>query len=787
MPALSERGARLPRLVGAASLAALTLLLMRDWLQGGLPISPRQETIPELAITWMFRQELLDRRLLSEWNSLWFSGFPWLRYLSYPLYYVLAALSAWGGLSLEAVMVVYFVAVVLASGLAMFAYLRLVLPDWRAALIGAMAYVAFPYHNHVGVETWIHAAVWVIVPLFLWAVERWRAREGNSASCLLLAGAVLGALPIVSSEYTILVAPFLGAYLLARGLGDLRQSRVLPARLVGAWAVIGAVAIGISAFFVLPGLFEIPYVGIHAKHGGGSTFSDALLRDYGATPGLIGYAIAKRLHLPVASQGLPGIVGSFWSVTWYPGVIVLALASIGAIAAHKRFVGRAALVGLLLAALLSSGTNTPLNFFARLPVIGRLSAFRGMLLVVACLCLLAAFGAEWLLKRRLRPPLKWLATALLAALIVLDFAPSSSAYQTTASYFRPDERAAYAWLSSQGRQGRVWEVATAPRDAYLYTYSLSELPLARYGGYYDNGATLHTREQLDWTEALATTLSLHQVDHVLLRAHDARADTLGEALPGAGFLVAFEQGEVTVWQRDSLSSYARLYGTAVLDLTGDLAQAREVLPGLIERNVAVIAADALPVEALATVGERAAFVLAETQTSEVAKTSEVSLRHSALDVPALAPADVAGLGVAPQPESTCYYERIGYDRIRLQVVASSSEDPAATAPEPALLTIAESWYPHWRVWVDGQPAQVLRVNWALLGVWVEPGNHRIEFRYERPWYAFLGYAVTGMTLLGLVLWWATHWGRVRSRRRLGLESLAVDEDELSPESLDKAD
>ena len=75
-------------------------------------------------------------------------------------------------------------------------------------------------------------------------------------------------------------------------------------------------------------------------------------------------------------------------------------------------------------------------------------------------------------------------------------------------------------------------------------------------------------------------------------------------------------------------------------------------------------------------------------------------------------------------------------------------------PTRGILTIAESWYPHWRVQVDGQPGEVHRVNWALLGVRLEPGVHEVNFYFQRPWYVYVGYAISGLTLLCLIAWWA---------------------------------
>jgi len=83
--------------------------------------------------------------------------------------------------------------------------------------------------------------------------------------------------------------------------------------------------------------------------------------------------------------------------------------------------------------------------------------------------------------------------------------------------------------------------------------------------------------------------------------------------------------------------------------------------------------------------------------------------------------------------------------------------------QPVVLTIAESWYPHWRVEIDDQPGEVLRVNWALLGVRLDAGMHRIRFYYQRPWYLHLGYGITLLTVLSLMLWAARYLAKRVSR------------------------
>jgi hypothetical protein len=51
-------------------------------------------------------------------------------------------------------------------------------------------------------------------------------------------------------------------------------------------------------------------------------------------------------------------------------------------------------------------------------------------------------------------------------------------------------------------------------------------------------------------------------------------------------------------------------------------------------------------------------------------------------------------------------------------------------PGPALLRLADLWYPDWKAYVDGRPTPVLRADYLLRAVAVPAGRHRVEFRYE---------------------------------------------------------
>jgi hypothetical protein len=55
---------------------------------------------------------------------------------------------------------------------------------------------------------------------------------------------------------------------------------------------------------------------------------------------------------------------------------------------------------------------------------------------------------------------------------------------------------------------------------------------------------------------------------------------------------------------------------------------------------------------------------------------------------------------------------------------------ATRSPGPALLVLAEAWYPGWSARVDGRPAECLPANAWMRAVPVPPGTHEVVLRFE---------------------------------------------------------
>jgi hypothetical protein len=87
----------------------------------------------------------------------------------------------------------------------------------------------------------------------------------------------------------------------------------------------------------------------------------------------------------------------------------------------------------------------------------------------------------------------------------------------------------------------------------------------------------------------------------------------------------------------------------------------------------------------------------------------------------------------------------------VQIVAYEPERVAITAEvtSPAVLVLADAFYPGWQATVDGVPAPILRANLMFRGLALTPGRHEIVFSY-RPAAWRLGAAISLIALAALI-------------------------------------
>jgi hypothetical protein len=78
----------------------------------------------------------------------------------------------------------------------------------------------------------------------------------------------------------------------------------------------------------------------------------------------------------------------------------------------------------------------------------------------------------------------------------------------------------------------------------------------------------------------------------------------------------------------------------------------------------------------------------------------------------------------------------------------------AQAAAPSVLLLNDMYDPHWQVFVDGKPAELLRCNFIMRGVFLTPGAHTVEFQFSqphKPLFVTLAALSVGILLCGFLL------------------------------------
>jgi hypothetical protein len=80
---------------------------------------------------------------------------------------------------------------------------------------------------------------------------------------------------------------------------------------------------------------------------------------------------------------------------------------------------------------------------------------------------------------------------------------------------------------------------------------------------------------------------------------------------------------------------------------------------------------------------------------------------------------------------------------------------ATSAAAPAVLLLNDKYDPNWRVTMDGRPAELLRCNFLMRGVYVPAGTHAVTFQFSlpnKPLYVTLAAIGVGILLCGFLFY-----------------------------------
>lgn len=113
---------------------------------------------------------------------------------------------------------------------------------------------------------------------------------------------------------------------------------------------------------------------------------------------------------------------------------------------------------------------------------------------------------------------------------------------------------------------------------------------------------------------------------------------------------------------------------------------------------------------------------------------------------------LSGASAGPQPSRPAQISvRRGPDRVNLEIQSQSG----------GILTLADTYYPGWRAYLDGVEVPILRTYTTLRGIALQPGHHAVEFVFSPQAFMTLFRLSMGLLLLLLV---SVAWVVWRQRR-----------------------
>lgn len=121
---------------------------------------------------------------------------------------------------------------------------------------------------------------------------------------------------------------------------------------------------------------------------------------------------------------------------------------------------------------------------------------------------------------------------------------------------------------------------------------------------------------------------------------------------------------------------------------------------------------------------------------------------AALADPAFKPGEVVYLPVESQ--GMVARTRSTDGKIVSQHLSANRVEAEVNSPDGGLLVIAQTYYPAWQAYVDGQPVPLLRANHAFQAIDVPAGHRQVVLKYEDRCFQ-MGLLISSATLAGLLV------------------------------------
>ena len=753
-----------PRRVGLWITLAVALLYC-GWLGWHwLPLSySDKELAASASRVWDIKTELTTHHQLAWWTPNFMSGSSYAINHSRGFYLLpWLAFSAFTDLASAGKLVALLA--IFASAVAMYFCARHFLrQDW-AAVLAALAYMLHPEQliRAAGAEHITICLFFPFIPL-LWLTFARMLETGQRREVALFALTGVFAL-WTDNKQAVVNFPFLAGYLIF-WLWPKERRQNLPslARMFGLLAALG---VALGAFIVIPGLIEMkqiklftgdPLAGWQKNYAFRSLFA-LVDRDGATTKATLSAAMTRlQTHPPTTQAEVDAIRHVFGlqmdSPEKYAGLIFLVALAATALWNYRRqnrnlfwfFVGM-----LLLSIMLATGFGNVLS--ANLETFAALSASGGVPGPIWLSALALAGFLILFARRKLTTPSRWwLAGATLAAFLFLPVFTWIAALP----YFK-DIRAPYSFYDGPGAFWVAILLGFFVTDVVRshvpkFVAGLAILLLIDYWPYQQPtvqsgvpAATIQNleaaygtlREDKDWVKTYSVSgryfhllgpmysgkpqvyeafynwqapLGLGLLNQAgggsreLLNLLSARYVVLDKTDPGMAqqtqlfsayrkmFPVVVENADFVVLRNDTAHPYVSATTRACL-YSGNIEKSAQLALALSARNFTLVYQ-----------GKRTH------QTYDCV--------YNDYTTPSL-PAGESAVVLLRDVQLT----RANHQQIQIKL----------TSPQACIAVISESWYPYWHAELDGQTAEVLRVNCGLMGVKVDAGPHGIRLHYRPP-------------------------------------------------------
>jgi hypothetical protein len=91
-------------------------------------------------------------------------------------------------------------------------------------------------------------------------------------------------------------------------------------------------------------------------------------------------------------------------------------------------------------------------------------------------------------------------------------------------------------------------------------------------------------------------------------------------------------------------------------------------------------------------------------------------------------------------------KKSAHDSVTITSYKSNTVDLKISSSGRQFLFLGDSFYPGWKVFVDGEKKEILRANYLFRAVLIGPGKHKVQFVYD-PFSFKLGMTITLLTML----------------------------------------